>query len=300
MKTVKENVFNEMVHGRWWNLTLFIDEIVLDNPKQSLINLEKMMKLKPNSPLVQSSSGKLNQNTKQRESPLYSECVTGEQSILVLGGYTKHSDQNLYPISFRVNEKGLLKDKPEECGNRRDFQKVDKALGHFLDGDLVICPQTEKGCTIIENNGIRKIGMNVRRSVKSLVKLNDSSLWITGGSTREMSTELITLNGSREGENLPFGIESHCMVKYDAKHILMIGGNYRVKGGKFVTATNKTWIIDTEQNFNITEGPQLNQGRMLHYCGKLKDMFGNVLVVVVSGKNSKSIRCVGTLNMIII
>ena len=134
--------------------------------------------------------------------------------------------------------------------------------------------------------------MNVRRSNKALVKINDSTMWITGGKTGEISTEFITLDGSKKGDDLPFDIEYHCMVKYDPKHILMIGGNYRLQGGKRVVATNKTWIIDTEQNFNVTEGPQLNQGRNSHYCGKLKDSYGNVIIVVVSGKKSPSNRYV--------
>ena len=249
------------------------------------------MKVNPNLSPEQSTSGKLNQNKNHSERSLNSKYIAGEQSILVIGGHTEYKSQNLHPTIILVNDNGQMK--VEESGNRGDFKKIDKALGHFLDGNLVICPQSAKDCTIIENDGTRKIEMNVRRSNKALVNLNDSTMWITGGNTREMSTEFISLNGSKKGDNLPFGIEYHCMVKYNPKHILMIGGNYRMQGGKNVVATSKTWIIDTEQNFNITEGPQLNQGRNFHYCGKIKDAFGNVLIVVISGKKSLSTRWVG-------
>ena len=219
-----------------------------------------------------------------------SKYAAEDQSILVIGGYSKRTyrERNLYPVIIDVNDGDNVKF--AEYENREDFERIDKALGHFLDGYLVICPQSAKDCTIIENDGIRKISMKVRRTVKALVKLNDTTMWITGGKTREMSTEFVTINGTKEGDNLPFGIEYHCMVKYDTNRVMIIGGNYGTANGQSHIATNKTWIIDTEQKFNVTEGPQLNEGRMAHYCGTLKDTFGNVLIVVISGKKTKGTR----------
>ena len=69
MKAVRENVFNEMVLGKWWNLSLFIEEIFQDNTEQSLQYLGEMMKMRSKSVHEQSASGKLNQNTNQSKNP---------------------------------------------------------------------------------------------------------------------------------------------------------------------------------------------------------------------------------------
>ena len=59
------------------------------------------------------------------------------------------------------------------------------------------------------------------KNYASSVKLNDSTMFITGGyvnaeygSLDPKSTEFITINGSQKGLYLPMEIEEHCMIMY--------------------------------------------------------------------------------------
>ena len=58
----------------------------------------------------------------------------------------------------------------------------------------------------------------------------------------------------------------------------MIGGK---QNGEW--DSDKTWIIDPKNGFNIAEGPSLKEGRQYHSCGKMEDVYGNVLVIVAGG-----------------
>ena len=72
--------------------------------------------------------------------------------------------------------------------------------------------------------------------------------------------------------------------------------NTKQIGGKQNGKSNskKTWIIDPTNGFNIAEGPSLNEGRMYHSCGKMKDEYGNVLVVVAGGYKRDSVEVLNT------
>ena len=91
--------------------------------------------------------------------------------------------------------------------------------------------------------------------VASVILKNHSKLWITGGHLgyAMSNTTFISLDKPRvKGPNLPFRVSGHCMVQVDEKNIYLIGGlqNY--------TYSNKTWIIDPTNNFNVKEGPTMN------------------------------------------
>ena len=136
---------------------------------------------------------------------------------------------------------------------------------------------------------------NTRFTFASSVKLNQSTMWITGGSFSDEkhlnSTEIVTVIGSKAGVNLPFTVFGHCMVQYQPDAILLIGG--RQNGHTF----DKTWIIDPTNGFEITEGPSLKKGRILHTCGKLEDKNGNVLVIVAGGFGIHSVEVLNTTTM---
>ena len=46
--------------------------------------------------------------------------------------------------------------------------------------------------------------------------------------------------------------------------------------------SNKTWIVDPTNEFQITEGPSLNKGRRYHGCAKMT-VNGRTVLVVAGG-----------------
>ena len=66
------------------------------------------------------------------------------------------------------------------------------------------------------------------------------------------------------------------MIQYNATSIYIIGG---LQNG---SNSEKTWIIDPSNNFQIRQGPSLNVGRISHSCGKMK-ISGKTFLVVAGG-----------------
>ena len=66
------------------------------------------------------------------------------------------------------------------------------------------------------------------------------------------------------------------MIQYDEKSIYIIGGD---QNGSI---SNKTWIVDPTNEFQITEGPSLNKGRAYHGCAKMT-LNGRTILVVAGG-----------------
>ena len=66
------------------------------------------------------------------------------------------------------------------------------------------------------------------------------------------------------------------MIQYDEKSIYIIGG--RQNG----SISKKTWIVDPTNEFRITEGPSLNEGRSYHGCAKMT-LNGRTILVVAGG-----------------
>ena len=68
-----------------------------------------------------------------------------------------------------------------------------------------------------------------RRQHPSSVVLNQTNLWVTGGSTVNKSTEFISLDQPPcKGQELPFNVQGHSMVLVDQKTIFLIGGSHVV------------------------------------------------------------------------
>ena len=89
--------------------------------------------------------------------------------------------------------------------------------------------------------------------------IDQRALWTVGGRNigNEMtSTDFIKFGQpSVKGPDLPFAISDHSMIQYDEKSIYIIGGfQNNLK-------SNKTWIVDPTNGFQITEGPSLNKGK---------------------------------------
>ena len=122
-----------------------------------------------------------------------------------------------------------------------------------------------------------------RKSASSVV-LNQRTLWVTGGNggvEDKKSTEFISLDQqpSVQGPVLPFTIKFHSMVEANSTSIYIIGG---VQNGRI---SNKTWISDPTNNFEITPGPPLNSEREGHCCSKMK-IDGRIFLVVAGGNSS--------------
>jgi len=116
-------------------------------------------------------------------------------------------------------------------------------------------------------------------------KFLSQELWITGGYNTETgedfsSTEIVSLleGTSRSGIELPVTVNSHCMVKYNSTHVYLIGG---YQNGRI---SKKTWIFDPTKNYEYFEGPELNEERYWHSCGKFYNQ-GKEFIIVAGGVN---------------
>lgn len=110
------------------------------------------------------------------------------------------------------------------------------------------------------------------------VQLSDSKIWITGGIMEDKwlksmidlkSTKFISLDKPPcDGPELPFSIREHSMVKVNSKNIYIIGGHQNSKNPCYNVSSSKTWIVDTEENFTVKEGPSLISTHHLLHGGK--------------------------------
>ena len=104
-----------------------------------------------------------------------------------------------------------------------------------------------------------------------------------------VSTELVSIHGSKAGVNLPTFFQYHCMVQYAPNLILIIGGTQNK------TLTSKdTWIIDIENDFDVIKGPTLRFKRKYHACGKFNDEYGHTIVIVAGGYNEFMVEFLNT------
>ena len=83
-----------------------------------------------------------------------------------------------------------------------------------------------------------------------------------------------------KGPDLPFSISFHSMIQYDEKSIYIIGG---YQNGSI---SNKTWIVDPTNEFQIKEGPSLKKSRCNHGCAKMT-LNGRTILVVAGGAGAE-------------
>ena len=144
-------------------------------------------------------------------------------------------------------------------------------------------PLIGRGSYITEFGGHSKVynlpdHQQIIHSAASVILESHSKLWITGCQSRSSlmatkTTTFISLDQIPvEGPNLPFRVMDHCMVQVDEKNIYLIGG---LQNG---TYSNKTWIIDPTNNFDIKEGPTMNYPK---YNGSCATMTLNQEVYIV-------------------
>ena len=114
----------------------------------------------------------------------------------------------------------------------------------------------------------KKMKMLEARDFPACVAINQSTLWIVGGTNNDdeplSSSEFIKLDqSSTRGPDLPSGMYGHSMIQYNKESIYIIGG---IQNG---SESKKTWIADPTNGFKIKEGPSLNVGRVAHGCAKM-------------------------------
>ena len=124
-------------------------------------------------------------------------------------------------------------------------------MGGLINGSPVLCGGISNGdrqdSCIVFGNKKTSIKMNVKRSGAASVVMNEKTLWIMGGDSKNSadrllsSTELITLfpPTSVNGPPLPKELNDACAVKYNDTHIYLTGGHDNSDW------TNQVWIYDT-------------------------------------------------------
>ena len=102
-----------------------------------------------------------------------------------------------------------------------------------------------------------------------------------GGQTKLQ--ELVPLDGNIGSSTLSSPVFfGHCMIQLTKNTILITGGNLSPQ----VKSISKTWF----QNFETMkqeDGPEMNTGRRIHACGKLK-INGDTVLVVAGGQSQDS------------
>ena len=167
------------------------------------------------------------------------------------------------------------------------------AIGGILQNKPVICGGYDTDIKTIPNYSI--IGMSNNdfkmmspRDFSASIALNESKIWVTGGysihfgkSNRYITstTEIISLDQRPvAGPNFPFTVYSHSMVLVNPTTIYLIGGS---QNGE---SSNKTWIIDPSNDFQLRMGPPLNIARLQHSCSKIR-IEGRIFLVAAGGYN---------------
>ena len=219
---------------------------------------------------------------------------TLDESIFVIGG----DEDYLNPVVIHFNQDGSTGFERCQTGKH---ERRKKAIGDLLDDKFVVCvgygrrSVKKNDCEVIDETGTKIFNMSaaIGRVSASSIKLNQTTIWITGGkdsnSNKLNLTEFVTVNGSTSGVNLPFRVFGHCMVQYKPDAILLIGGKQNSN-----LFSDRTWIIDPTNGFNITEGPVLKERRKYHSCGTVKDELGNVHVIVAGGYKMDSVEILNT------
>jgi len=168
---------------------------------------------------------------------------------------------------------GLVTNLPLICGG-----ETDDGFGNKIASNECY-PKTSLG---------RVFDMNENRRYAASVVLNNDTLWVTGGNNGNKdlsSTEFISFGQpSSRGPELPFSVNSHCMVQYDSSKVYLIGGYQSDRDNS--ETSKKTWIIDPTNGFVINRGPDLNEERFYHSCGKF-NYNGRDILIVAGGVNEK-------------
>ena len=199
------------------------------------------------------------------------------------------------PAFVHLNEDGS--NDFDMCRNN-EYDKREFAVGEFLDDKFVICGgMVKQNCEAIDETGVHAFDLSTMgRAFATNVKLNQSTMWITGGVDSNWNflttTTLVTTTASIEDVSLPFSAIGHCMVEIAPEKVMLIGG---MQDG--TPNSDKSWIIDINIRSETIPGPSLKEGRQGHSCGTIKDDFGHAIVIVTGGESKDTTEFLNTTSM---
>ena len=130
-----------------------------------------------------------------------------DSNMKCTSSYGKLEAERQWPVG------GLIRNTPILCGGQDLNKKV------------------YDSCILFGQNQT-SFKMNEKRFRSASVMLNETTLWIMGGSASDymtlISTEFITLDSdtSINGPSLPRGMDNFCAIKYNTSHIYLTGGYY--------------------------------------------------------------------------
>ena len=143
--------------------------------------------------------------------------------------------------------------------------------------------------------GQSKVGIRFtakeRLGASGIIKIDESTLLRVGGCFDSNAMDIIhfdPLNEEnqfmiKEGPEFPYEIYGHAMIQHIPGEIHVIGG--RIFDDTTWKATNKTWIIDTKNQFSVTEGPELCLERSHHSVGVMDPGWDHAHIIVVGGSS---------------
>ena len=174
-----------------------------------------------------------------------------------------------YPLELYAATGGLLGNTPLICGGKLHglTQPVDEC--YRLNG--------EKSTFVTK--------MLVKRSSAASIVINETILWVTGGSGGYYngflaSSEYIRLSGSSPGPDLPMALYHHAMIAINTTHSMVIGGysSGHLDLTFYFNHGNQQWI----------DGPRLIQARWRHAVGIVNDQVTMTNLVIVTGGSQYS------------
>ena len=217
--------------------------------------------------------------------------------ILVCGSHVIQEIIDLINVEFRYE----LLDKRATRHN---------AVGGILQNEPIMCGGNylygfTKEIIVVGKPEIQPFLSNNQRVRASSIVLNNTTLWITGGTNplrgtiNSTTTEFITLGRQYhpdEFPKIPFNLSAHSMIQLDSQTVYIIGGKQEWSGGvgpfHFQFNSRKTWFVNLDNNYDFSEGPSLNKERILTSCAKMK--FNGKEILVVAGGYCKSLPNVGS------
>ena len=183
---------------------------------------------------------------------------------LIVGGSENRTEVFEYITSNSTPSYGQLP-------TRRQF-----AVGIMFGNAPIVCGGTEikegevvefDSCLTFEKNQWNQTHfMTEKRVLHAGVLINNTAIWILGGSEMDMdyheirkdSTEFIIKGQANgiPGPKLPYGLHRMCAVKLYETEIFVIGGNDEIN-----TNRNEVWIYNPQNGFARTQGPSLSTAR---------------------------------------
>ena len=152
--------------------------------------------------------------------------------------------------------------------------------------------------------GQSKVGIRFtakdRRGASGIIKIDESTLLSVGGGPESNAMDIIHFDPAneenpftiKEGPEFPYEIYGHAMIQHIPGEINVIGGRiFRIfdDGVSGWLATRKTWIIDTKNQFSVTEGPELCEERSHHSVGVMNPGCDHSRVIVVGGSSQATV-----------